>query len=454
MVKRIKWTPSLIKRAEKIIREEITSQGRSGYLNRASARLFITYSQLDNAIRRGVLKTPPVVVVVKEPKASPPPPLEADHPDIRRLERRVMTLQDSTRDLRKKLTHADRRGHIIEALTATAEEYITPIERMNWPKLKTRKSQEDVDAFVTLSDQHADRVIREAGVWGLERYDFNVFRARLWEWAKVIKAYTMVHLPNYRFNTLWVGHLGDAVNGDIHNMKLKNQWGNSLKAALAVGDAQAEALLYLSEAFERIAVVCVSGNHGRTTNQIEWEDPHDNFDYLVAEAMRLRLADNPRVQIFAPRAWSAHVEVRGHLCHLNHGHGVKGSMGIPWYGFERREGRVQRLLSFKDRQAEYFFYGHFHTPMTRPAGKGKAIHAGAWYFTDEFCQNALAVGNKPEQQLLMMSERFGRQMEIPLMVRDKVREDKMFAGEWNPPFGRSFAVSEPDAHGDDLPIIR
>jgi len=387
-----------------------------------------------------------------------PPSAEHDpaDPKLRQAERRVVFLNDEVRQLRTKLKHSDRKDGIVLELAEQLESFVQPMHSnfpaAQWAPLKP--DAESVDAVVTLSDQHGDRVVRTAGSWGLERYDFNVFRCRIWEWAKMIGRYCSVHLPNYKFETLWVWHLGDAVNGDIHNMKHRNHFGNSMVASLAIGDLQAEVFAYLSQFFERIAVVCVPGNHGRTTSKVEWEDPFDNFDYLVAKTMKLRLGDNDKVEIFTPRAWSAFVEVRGYLWNLNHGHGVRGVMGIPWYGFERREGRVQRLASFNNRPIDYFAYGHFHTPMTRPSGRGKAVHSGSWYFTDEYALNQLAVGNTPEQTLLVFSERFGRQMEIPLMVRDEEKEQAMFNGEYTPPFGRNLVVDEPeDPELGTTPII-
>ncbi len=376
-------------------------------------------------------------------------PAKVEHdpvdPALRKAERRVVVLSDEVGQLRRKLKHSDRKDGIVLELAEQLESFVQPMLRPGFPRLKPiSNEQEPVDAVVSLSDQHGDSVIRTSGSWGLERYDFNVYRCRIWEWAKMIGRYCSVHLPNYKFETLWVWHLGDAVQGDIHNMKHRNHFGNSMVAALAIGDLQAEVFAYLSQFFERIAVVCVPGNHGRTTQKIEWEDPFDNWDYLVAKTMKLRLAGNEKVEIFTPRAWSAFVEVRGYLWNLNHGHGVRGVMGIPWYGFERREGRVQRLATFNNRPIDYFAYGHFHTPMTRPSGRGKAVHAGAWYFTDEYALNQLAVGNTPEQTLLVFSERFGRQIEIPLMVRDEGREQKMFNGEYEPPFGRNLVVDEPE----------
>jgi len=382
---------------------------------------------------------------------------------VRKLERKTVKQGDELSALRAKLKHDDRKHGIVMSLTDELPNLVQPIP---YPDIemtgrKHQDGREEVDAVVTLSDQHADRVIFPEHTWGLERYDFNIFRCRLWEWAKVIQRYTQHHLPNYYFDTLWVWHLGDAANGDIHDMKHKNHFQNTLKAAIEIGDAQAQALAYLAPFFRRIVVVGVSGNHGRTTRMNQWEDPHDNVDYLVMETMRLRFEGGEwadRVQIIAPQAWSAHVSVRGWSCHLNHGHGVTGQMGIPWYGFEKREGRVSRLAAYKGEVIDYFFYGHFHTPMKRPAAQGEAWHSGAWYMTDGYALNQLSVGNKPSQSLLMFSERFGRQMEIPIGLRDDKREEAMIAGEWEPPFGKRIEIVGPSAmpgaaFGDPMNVI-
>ena len=90
-----------------------------------------------------------------------------------------------------------------------------------------------------------------------------------------------------------------------------------------------------------------------------------------------------------------------------------------------------------------------------PTSVRKSVHSGAWYMTDEYALNQLAVGNVPEQTLLMFSERFGRQMEVPLMVRDAEREQQMFDGEYTPPFGQELVIDEPDDLDlGIMPIIR
>lgn len=473
------WTPVRHERARELYLHFVRMQGNKHGVfkrvadalsaeglgvTRAAVKLHLTryhdWSEVDAAaadlIKNGGQKSAETTAPI--PAVPDAKPLDPTDERVRRLEVEKIGLTDRVAELRKKLTNDDRRAGIVLELTSVLERSITPLTAIQIPERPAQTDEQpyDVDAVTFMTDQHADRVVRSEATWGLEQYDFNVYRARLFEWAKVIKAYCTRHLPRFRFGTLWVWHLGDAVNGDIHNMKHRNSLSNSIEAALAAGDAQAQALAWLAPHFDRIAVVCVSGNHGRTTPRLEWEDPFDNLDYLVARTMQLRIQGTPleeRVEIITPRAWSAYVDVRGKLWSLNHGMGVKGTWGIPWYGFERREGRVQKLVSNFNKSVDYFAYGHFHTAITRPAGRGKSLHGGAWYMTDGYSLNELNAGNEPEQPLLVCSERFGRQIEIPLMLRDAAREAAMARGEWTPPFGKSIADLTRDIPVGALPII-
>lgn len=386
-------------------------------------------------------------------------PVDHTHERIRALEAQNQRLRDANSEHQRIIKANDRRAGLVLELCDYILPKITPLSncpQVVRPPLGDRRDlppREVVDGILPFSDPHADREITAEGTWGLERYGFNAFLARLYEWAKTPVAYATKHLAaTYRFDTLWVWMLGDTVNGDIHNMKHRNSHGNSLLAAVKTGDALAHALTWMAPNFRKIVAVAVPGNHGRTTQRLEWEDPWDNLDYLTAAIVRARLTGTPfeeRIQIETPRAWTAYVDVQGKLHSLNHGIGVRATWGIPWYGFERREGRVQQLAAMLGRQVDYFWYGHLHTPLTRPAGGGKAIHAGAFYLTDPYALNDLSSGREPEMPFVVHSARFGRQIEIPIMLRDREREEKMYRREWTPPFGEM----QPLVGNNEGPVI-
>ena len=188
------------------------------------------------------------------------------------------------------------------------------------------------------------------------------------------------------------------MQGDIHNMKHRNHFKNSMVAAIAIGDAEAQAFDWIQRTTGlRISIICVPGNHGRTTIKVDDNSPHDNYDYLVGTQIATRLLSNDRIQILVPAAWTAFVNVMGHIWAINHGHGVRGFAGFPWYGFDRKAQRIQSMVSRKKIRIDYFTYGHYHTDTKSSTAGAKSLHNGAWYLTDPYAIEQLSVGNTPHR---------------------------------------------------------
>ena len=404
---------------------------------------------------------PPGTVTAAPAPVPALPPLASDHPQLRVLERRVATLTDELAAERRKRKEADRERTLYDDLADVIRTETQPLELARCAMPEPKAGQYPVDGVALLADEHADEVIHGVGTWGLERYDFNVFRVRLARWAEVIRAHLTVHLPKHHFERLWVFKLGDALNGPIHDHEYRNHFGNSIRAALAVGDAEAQAIAWLAEVLP-VHVVSVPGNHPRTTQRKDYDDPHANFDFLVASQMATRLqgfVDAGRVTVLAPRSWSAYVEVRGRVWALNHGDDVKGTWGIPWYGYNRKHNRVQALLARHDARVSYFVHGHYHTDVGAQEGDARSIHAGAFTVTDPYAAEKIAGGSEPTQQMFVVNEKRGRLLEIPIQVRDPEDEDAFRAGTYEPPFGRSSVldvVGEADglAERGAFPLIR
>lgn len=380
--------------------------------------------------------------------ANPPP--DPDPEALAALDvqaRRRLELQAEIRGLRATVERLHRNESIYERWADLLRSETKPLPLAAHAPLKAVKGQgqHEVEAVVTLSDEHGDEVVSGAASWGTERYDYNVFRARLTRWVEVVTAYVTQHLPKHRFTRLWVAKLGDSINGGIHHQEHRNHFANSLRAAIAVGDAEAQALAALEPLFPGgVHVVAVSGNHPRTTLKKDFDDPHANLDFLVTTQLATRLArhvDAGRITVHAPRAYTAYMEVCGHLCCLNHGDTVRGTWGIPWYGFSKRENRVQQMLAQHDARVRYFFWGHHHTPMERrDVGQVESLHAGAWVATSPWSLEQLAAGGEPQAPLYVFDERFGRILTVPIFLRDPEREAALAAGAWNPPYGRTTAL--------------
>jgi hypothetical protein len=363
------------------------------------------------------------------------------------LEREVISLRDKLSAATRKLKLAHRQETLFISLAGVIKEEAHPlpyveVDSSAW--VSKREKTTSVDAVLLLSDEHGDSIVKSAGTWGLEEYDFNIFRCRMSKLVKTVADFATIHLPKHNFRKLWIFKLGDSVQGDIHGKADRNYFPNTLKAALAVGDVEAQAIAALAPCFpEGIHVVGVSGNHPRRSVKKDFDDPNNNFDYLVMSQIAARLDNYIKegtVSVVAPESYTAYVEVRGKIWALNHGDDVKGYAGHPWYGFSRKNNRVQALVARKGLRIKYFTYGHYHTAIEMQEADAESLHAGAWYLTDAFAINKLAVGSEPVQPLFVVDEDHGRILSIPIYVRNEDAEERYRAGEWEPELGKHLTI--------------
>jgi hypothetical protein len=385
-----------------------------------------------------------------------------DRPDptnaeIARLESRVRAMEDEADHLRKKLRTAQRDAALFESLADVAARHITPLPAVKPLRIKEQAGETLVDGVLLLSDEHADQVIRAPTVWGLEEFDFDIFRCRFHRYIATAAEYLTVHLPKHRFERLWVFSLGDKLHGDIHGAAAHNHFPSALKAAIALAEVEAQGIQELARHVP-VHWVGVSGNHARRSVRKDFRGAHDNFDYLATAMVAMLLKNDiasGRVTVTAPDSWTAYVDVRGHLWALNHGDDVVGYAGIPFYGFSRRNNRVQALVARKKQRVRYFAYGHFHTALEMQEADAESLHAGNWSLTDDYAIGKLAVGSEPVQQLYAVDEKRGIVLKVPIYVRDDSAEDAYRAGEWQPAFGRASVMDtiQPSVEAD-LPIVR
>jgi hypothetical protein len=289
------------------------------------------------------------------------------------------------------------------------------------PYIKTsNKGKIEESAILLLSDSHADQIIKSEGVQGLENYNFNVACKRAERIVDTTISHLKENLLGYHFDTLFVFGLGDFISGDIHGADKHSQWQNSIKSALGVGELYSHMFQDLSEHFEKIAFISVSGNHPRRSVKKDFRGANDNFDYLVAKTVELRLQkliDEERMSVIIPDSWSAAVKIRGFNMLLNHGDGVRSFGGIPFYGIERRTRRLTSLGAVVGEVPNYFFYGHNHQATTLTNNLGETFLNGAWNACDEFSYEALAAYSNPTQLLLGVHEQHGVSWRLPIQLR-------------------------------------
>jgi len=384
----------------------------------------------------------------------------ADRPDptdsrVLKLERQLSEAQSELRDYERKLKALHKQESLFEQVAGVVREVVQPLPALKSSGTRlpdvTAGDRTCCDFVLILADEHADEVVSREATWGIEQYDYNIFRVRLQRLRDLVRDYATVHLPRHRAERLWVFKLGDSVNGDIHGHGPKNHFANTIKSAIAVGDAEAQFVQSLIPYFPLgVHVVGVSGNHARKNVNIKKdyddEGPHDSFDYLVGIQMATRLANEiaaGRCSVTLPKAWSAYVEVRNMIWALNHGDDVTSYTGLPFVGFDRRNNRVQSMLGRVRSRADAFVAGHFHMPAAFPSAGGTSYHSGCWVAADPYALNRLAAGGEPQQLLLVVGDKpreRGILLPIPLYLRHEETEVAYREGTYQPDLGQSTAL--------------
>lgn len=317
---------------------------------------------------------------------------------VLQLESKVLALRDDRNRLKKAYEAAQRKNSIFEALVDELETAVTPIAPLpKVTRLTGTKSRIRESLVLHLSDLHADEIILPEQVGGLERFDFNIALRRGEVLVDSTLQFTQKVLQNYNFHTLYILANGDNVSGEIHGAADHSYYRNTFKNCLAVGQLQALMIRDLARYFPAIKIIHTSGNHGRRSIKKDYNNPKNNWDYLVAEVSRLHCQDLDNVDFSIPNAFNVNMEIEGHGFNVSHGDDIRSWNGIPWYGLERKTRRLMALNASTDRKISYFCFGHFHTPASQAVLSGETLINGTWVATSPYAYNSLSSYVVPAQ---------------------------------------------------------
>lgn len=245
---------------------------------------------------------------------------------------------------------------------------------MDPPKLEYKKPSDGrVSTPVTYvshwTDWHNGAVQDPDEVEGFNAFNPDILRKRLHNNIQDQLAWVDLHRKSYDISTSRDLVTGDLISGDIHQELLITNAYPSPVQAIKAGELLAEIIALKSPHFEKVIVDFVTvDNHSRLTKKPQaGEGGMNTWNYVVGFYAKERLRNFSNVEFNIHEVMQQLVDIDGRRYLLMHGHQIRGWMGIPFYGWQRRVGkeaikRMRRRLSGFDR----IIAGHFHTPMTTP----------------------------------------------------------------------------------------
>jgi hypothetical protein len=278
-----------------------------------------------------------------------------------------------------------------------------PVRVSYQPKSKDKYTAEH--AALLLSDLHIGASYTMQDTGGLSEYNTDIFHRRLETLKTAVLGIVERHRKMYAIPELHVICLGDLVAG----MNDAGQWSavyidQDIYDQMMTGVASLRDLLStLSRAFDKVTFYGIYGNHGRVGRRGTHKDS-TNWDRITYEFIRTSLVEYDNIRWVIPSTWFHQANIQNHSFYMAHGDGIRGSMGIPYYGVERAERNIVGLMKQKP---DYMLIGHFHSAAEIQTNSSRIIMNGSFMGGDMYSLRDLGRAENPEQKLFGIHEKRG-----------------------------------------------
>jgi hypothetical protein len=332
--------------------------------------------------------------------AQPSPAPEPDESTVADEVTRDLEFEGLRREIRiwkRKYEEATRRHSLEQTIAGLMRDYrqAMPIPKVSIPSRVPRTVRTKESLVLLLSDLHVGETVDAEQMHGVNKYDIDVFLARMELLADKIEEIAFDHLTGYEFEELVVLGLGDLVNGmlgAIHDELIVTQASDLMETVYGLAYVLVQFFARMRTRFARVRTYWAPGNHGRMTKKPMAKDAHINWDMVVPQIVSTFFAEDSGVEFNIPNSFFFVAEVRGQRILGFHGHQVRGFASIPWYGINRFVGSLAEVLADRDIRIDHVVMGHFHTEMIMDRVRGEVIASPCMKGADEY---ALSAGFKP-----------------------------------------------------------
>lgn len=294
----------------------------------------------------------------------------------------------------------------------------TAIVAPTWAKPRAKKRNQ-ATALLMLSDLHLDEIVNPSEMLGMNAYNREIALKRL---ERVTKQSLVVanDLLNFSYDGAVLLLGGDIFSGNIHEeLKESNETPSVLASLEFWLDPLAAAVQTLVDAFGKLLVVGVVGNHGRSDRKWRFKGQvESNFDWFLYRQLERWFRDDKRVTFNIPNALDAYFDLYGYRHLLTHGNQARGGSGIagimtPLALFDHRKRKRDASVIGA---ASHTWMGHWHQYL--PMGqmtvngslKGYDEYAFGSNFSYEPAQQVFAVIT-PEHNVTMQMAIFAEDRE-------------------------------------------
>lgn len=288
--------------------------------------------------------------------------------------RRIVALEDEVGRLKRALRQAHRSEMndeaVLEMIGALAK---MPMPPADWMKQGNRKAAPGAPGIPICiwSDWHFGETVDRTQMDGYNEYTPAIASRRRGTLVESTVDYCYSHVAGAEYPGVVVCLGGDMVSGDIHQELAMTNSQTLMESILDLSSNVVAGLKEMHRAFGKVHVVCVTGNHGRTThNPVAKNRNATNADWLSYNIASRETAGIPGITWQIADSNDAYFEVYNKSYLLTHGDslGVKGGDGIIGAAGPIIRGvkKIKGAYAASGCHIDHVLLGHFHQYMTLP----------------------------------------------------------------------------------------
>ena len=219
-----------------------------------------------------------------------------------------------------------------------------------WLKPPKKKVRITGTPCLMLSDIHFDeRVSPEQIEWANE-YNHEIAVARIQHVFRTALDLLLYRMASPKYDGIVIALGGDLLSGNIHEELAETNEAMILQSILSLTDLLIEGIGNMADAFKKVHVPCVVGNHGRLHKKPRAKGlVCNNFEWLIYQNLARYFKNDKRVSFQIPDGPDASFQVYDKKFLLTHGDQFRGGSGIAgifspiMLGASRKKTRQQAI---------------------------------------------------------------------------------------------------------------
>lgn len=275
------------------------------------------------------------------------------------------------------------------------------VKEIRFLPLSDKKNEEE--AILLFSDAQIGEEIKLEETNGFGEYNIGIFKKRLAYLIEQVRLIGEKQLDGIKVLNIFM--LGDNVDG------LGIYRGQEFHLDILVVDqliigahSLCEQLIHLLLTYDKIKIWGIVGNHGRVGKKGEYPTTV-NWDYALYKMLEMLLENyKDRIEWVIPKSNWTIANVKDHNFLLLHGDTIKGWNGLPYYGIDRADSRLTKMLAAHGKSFRYLCLGHHHNPADIDSPNGEKILNGTMVGGSDFSINLLHTSSRPSQWFLGVND--------------------------------------------------